>query len=502
MSVHIWPSARIAWQKADPSAASPLRVNAHRHLLSRFAFGPSPHTLARVHELHADGWWATQIRYAKAHPLYSASRRVASVGPLLDKSPSEVRQHLKSKGNEYGWDAMDQLSQVTLGLQAWSSAQLYETVVDFFANHLNVPNHNGDLWNSRHTFDRNVVRKYAFGTFTDMLLAAARNPAMLINLNNTESNGHGNGDNVNENYGRELLELHTVGAGHYTETDVRNSAYILSGRRANIEIGARSRYYFDPNYHYTGAVKVMAFKAGAHAAKDGAALGDRYLRYLASHPATAQHLAQKLCIRFVSDKPSAGLVRAIAAVYLKHKTAILPTITAIIRSTEFWESRGHKVRRPAENLIATLRILDIHPTDVAKATATLSWMTSSMGNRPLDWPAPNGYPDVATAWSSSGTLLDEWEYHRGFAQNWWKDSGFRQIDLTALYGKTGPKTSGEAINRLTQRITGMTFSATHRTVLQNFLQERSTTPLASSRLKSYLPHLVPLILDAPHHALR
>lgn len=503
MSTHIWSSAHEAWLKSDHGAAvKPLHANPNRHLLSRFAFGPSPHSLAQLSDIHADAWWARQIAYGKSHSHYKAAPHIAAIGTLLTHSPSTVRSYLKRRDNEYGWTAMDQLSQVTLGLQTWSPAQLYETVVDFFANHLNVQNHNGDVWNSRHTMDYSVIRKYAFGTFTDMLLASARNPAMLIYLNNTDSNGNGNGDNVNENYGRELLELHTVGVGNYTETDVRHSAYLMSGRRANVEIGAKSSYYFDPTHHYTAAVKVMGFSAHAHTAAEGQAVGDRYLKYLASHPATAKRLALKLCMRYVSDKPSAGLVAAVAKTYLAHKTAILPTLTAIFHSSEFWESRGRKVRRPTENLIATLRILNVHATDVAKATQTLSWMTSNMGNRPLEWPSPNGYPDVAEAWASSGTLLDEWEYHRGIAQNWWKSNGFSEVKLTDLFGKSKPTNSGAAVSVLTTRITGMTFSSVHHTALEKFLQERSATPIKSSKVDDMLPHLVPLILDSPYHAMR
>ena len=130
-----------------------------------------------------------------------------------------MQQWLIAHDNEYGWDAMDQLTEVTLGLQAWSPGQLYETLVDFFANHLNVPNHNGDLWNTRHAFDRDVIRRYALGKFSDMLLASAKHPAMLIYLSLAESTKAA----VNENYGRELLELHTVGL-HYSESDVQNAA--------------------------------------------------------------------------------------------------------------------------------------------------------------------------------------------------------------------------------------------------------------------------------------
>src|SRR5919112_1268803 len=131
---------------------------------------------------------------------------------------------LAANGNEYGWEAMDQLTRVTLGLQAWSRGQVYETAVDFFANHLNVANHSDGVWTTRHTMDRDVIRRHALGSYVNLLLASARNPAMLRYLSLASSTKSA----INENHGRELLELHTVGIGNYTEADVQNSARILT----------------------------------------------------------------------------------------------------------------------------------------------------------------------------------------------------------------------------------------------------------------------------------
>ena len=153
----------------------------------------------------------------------------------------------------------------------------------------------------------------------------------------------------------------------------------------------------------------------------------------------------------MSDNPSSALVTAVAKAYLDNKTQILPMVSTILRSTEFWESRGKKVRRPAENLLATIRILGVNPSDWSNGMSTLHWMTSAMGNVPLDWPAPNGYPDVAASWRSAGTLLNTWNYHLGFAGGWW--GTFPAVDPNVLYGGT-PANSGDAIDRLTRRLTG------------------------------------------------
>ncbi|PZS34742.1 MAG: DUF1800 domain-containing protein [Pseudonocardiales bacterium] len=486
----IWPSVTLAVANARRTAQVPLVWDPVGHVLSRMAFGPTAGSRAEADHLGISGWYHNQLAAGTAYRGYSGHAGVAAQGPLLSKSPWEVRQYLKSQNREFDWDAMDQLARVTLGLQTWSSAQVYETLVDFFSNHLNVANHNGDVWNTRHAYDRDVIRRHAMGSFTDMLLASARHPAMLTYLNLAESSKIA----INENYGRELLELHTVGL-IYSEDDVKNASRLLTGRT----IDGQSSYAYQPRDHYTGVVRVLGFAHANASAADGEPAGDALIRYLAKHPATAQRLATKLCVRYVSDHPSAALVSAVAHAYLANGTNILPMMTAILHSTEFWQSRGAKVRRPTENLIATVRILGPAASNMAKALDTLNWMSTSTGQLPLDWPTPDGYPDVAGAWRSSSTLLSSWTQHLGFAGDWWE--GFAASNKSALYGRT-PVNSGEAITLLTRRLTGMTFSAAHRALLQTFLDEPASTLMANSRLRWLLAPLIAIILDGPHHALR
>ncbi|MGX7679184.1 DUF1800 domain-containing protein [Jatrophihabitans sp. DSM 45814] len=493
MTIRIWPSIAAAQAHAARTARPPLVWDPETHLLSRFTFGAEPTIRAFLRAHGPDAWFADEIAGGKRLAPYAAVPAVAAAGPLLKQTPAQVRSWLKANGNEFGWEAMDQLSRVTLGLQAWSPARIYETVVDFFANHLNVSNHNGDLWNTRHTMDRDVIRRYALGSYTDMLFASARNPAMLTYLSLASSKKTA----VNENFGRELLELHTVGTGaRYTEDDVKNSARILTGRGLDVN----ANYVYRSEEHWLGAIQVLGFRHPNSSATAGEAAGDAYLRYLATHPSTATRLAQKMCVRYVSDTPSAALVSAVAASYLAGKTQIVPMLSTILRSDEFWSSRGAKVRRPTENLLATVRVLGIRPANMSQALQSLHWMTADLGNVPLDWGAPNGYPDQAAAWRSSGTLLTEWAYHRGLAQNWYQ--GFSKLNPEGLYGLPTPNTSGAAVDALTRRLTGMSFAPAHRAALQTFLGEPASTPLAKSNLRWYLSHLIPLILDAPHHALR
>ena len=304
---------------------------------------------------------------------------------------------------------------------------------------------------------------------------------------------------VNENYGRELLELHTVGVGAgYTESDVQNSAKILTGRTLDADFN----YVYNSAKHWVGPVTVLGFSHPNSTAAGGEAAGDAYLRYLAAHPSTASHLAQKLCVRFVSDTPTPSLVAEVAKAYLANGTRIIPMLDTIVRSSEFWASRGAKVRRPFENVLATIRALGVQPGDLTKSMPILHWMAVTVGQVPLDWSAPErlpgrrrrlafvrqpgepvGLPPRAGPELVAGRLRQARPDHASTA-------------------RPRPATSGEAVIALCGRLTGSRLPASHLQALQTFLGEPASTPIAKSSLRWYLGDLVSLILDSPQHSLR
>ena len=387
---------------------------------------------------------------------------------------------------------MDQLTEVTLGLQGWSPAQLYEVLVDFFSNHLNVPNHHGDLWNTRHAYDRDVIRALRRRVVHRHAARVLQPPGDAA----TTSTWPTRRSSASTRTTAASCSSCTRSGLHYTEDDVQNCARMLTGRT----LDQYQHYVYDDYIHATGAIRVLDFTHPNATGSGGLAAGDALLRYLAAHPFTAQNLARKLCVRLVSDAPSSELVGAVAKAYLDNGTQIVPMVSTILRSTEFWESRGRKVRRPAENALATLRTLGSTPTDWGQALTSLHWMTVDMGHCPLEWAAPNGYPDVAAAWRSAGTLLSMWNMHLGFTGGWW-DGLKTAVDPAKLYGGT-PANSGDAVDRLTRRLTGTTWSATDKATLQTFLGEPATTAMSQSRLQWLVQPLIAVILDGPHHALR
>ncbi len=246
---------------------------------------------------------------------------------------------------------MDDYARWVLMRRMTSKRQLLEVMAEFFENHLHVAAVGDPQFVHRVDYG-NTIRKHALGRFDQMLRATTTHPAMLIYLDAGESTK----EHPNENLGRELLELHTVGAGHYTEKDVRDSARILTGYSVDYWETWRAKYNAED--HYRGKVKVKGFKD-----KNGKIIGkattSAYLRYLAHHKDTAEHLAYKLCVKFIEDKPSKALVRHLARVYLDNDTAIVPVLRALVASRSFQQAHDNKVRDPGEDLVATYRVLGV-----------------------------------------------------------------------------------------------------------------------------------------------
>ena len=474
---------------------APLRWNPSRHLVSRFGFGP----VRGAYPATPDAWFDKQLSLAAKYTGTKALPGLATLYPYLALRPAQTRSALRAEGNEYGWTSMDQLSKATIALQCWSQCQLYESAVDFFSNKLNVANYSDGVWASRASYDRDVIRPNALGKYRDMLLAAMKHPAMLAFLNNDVSTWEA----PNENLGRELLELHTVGieAG-YTQKDVVNSARILTGRGIDYRV---SDYAWSQGAHWLGYVKVLGFSHSNNSPAKGEAVGDSYLKYLATHPNTAAKLARQLCVRYVSDAPSPELVQAVADVYLANDTAIVPMLRTIFTSTEFWDRQGAKIRRPQENLIATVRTLGRTPLDqgakLDDVVGNFGWMLSNSGQRPLAWQPPNGYPDVAAAWRSSGNLLEMWNQQFGLAHNWMSDD-FGDVPAGFFYGTLAPTTVGTAIDAMASTLLVNPLTAAERQALFTYLGEAETLKLSKSKLSWEDANVAALILHGATHAYR
>jgi uncharacterized protein (DUF1800 family) len=442
-----YPSASLAAKAAGRAHSSLFPHDPAAHLLRRATFGARPKDVADLQRLGIDAWLQRQLTPSSIKDTRGS--KAAAVFPLEGAKPATIVRRTK----QYSWDAMLATAQGTLARQIFSDRQLYEIVVDVFANHLHVAVP-AEQWHTSPSYIKDVIRRHALGRFEDMLLAAMKHPAMLNFLSNDQSRA----DNVNENLGRELLELHTVGrTAGYTEKMVRSSAQILSGRTLDSSTG---QYFFQAPAHWTGRVKVLGFTSSNNSIYKGEAVGDAYLQYLARHPATARMIARKLAIRFVSDTPSASLVNRLAHVYLAHGTSIKAVVDAIFKSSDFWAAVGGRMRRPLEDAVGAMRVLDVQRAPkMATPLGWLYWNLNDAGHTPYGWGPPNGYPDVAAAWLGAGAMLQRWNLHRAFVNGWWDHLGWTKP--SKLVKRTKTMTAYQWTKAVSQRLLGTVPSKTH-----------------------------------------
>lgn len=463
------------------------------HLLRRTSYGPTPELVSRAARLGRAAWLEQQLDPA-SFPDPEGDAVVARF-PSLALSPAQVR----SRYSVGSWDVMFDLGRAAIGRAAWSRRQLLEVLVDLWSNHLNVTCPSDNVWDNRHRYDADVIRPHALGRFADLLRAAITHPAMLTYLDNASSTKQA----PNENLGRELLELHTVGVdAGYTEAEVRDSARILTG----LTVDGSGAATYKPRWHWTGPVKVLDF-SHPNADADGSAVVTAYLDHLARHPATARRIARLLAVRFVADDPPAALVDRLAATYTASDTAIAPVLRELLTAPEFLAlaNRGDaKQRRPLESIVATVRALGF--AQARRGVAELDglyWALESMGHQPMAWPAPNGYPDVAAAWTSSAATLARWNVTLGLAAGWWP-KGFTHAPLTALLPRPRPATHGALVAALGQRLLQRPLPVAHVAAICAFLEVGTRTPVrADSEIVGWrLPYAVALVLSSPVHLAR
>ena len=298
-----------------------------------------------------------------------------------------------------------ELVRASLHRQTRSPAQLYEQMVEFWTNHFSIHLLDGAQRFRKPIDDRDVVRPHALGKFRDLLRASAHSPAMLTYLDNAQSIKGA----INENYGRELLELHTVGVGAgYTEADVVAVATVLTGWGVD---ASRTAFRFTARRHDDTPQTVMGWRTPP--GLTGEAQGASLLDYLAAHPATAAYLARKLVVRFVSDRPDPALVDTVAAAYLAADTDLAATLRVLFNDERFFTTATPRLRRPTEFLVAALRAVDgaVPGTGLQGRAGQVGIIRTSLeplGQVPFNWPAPNGYPDVDAAWLNPGALIPRW----------------------------------------------------------------------------------------------
>ncbi len=419
----------------------------------------------------------------------------------------ELREYARSKGYRPMREMLGELMVQKLVRARYSENQLTEVLTDFWFNHFNVSITDNESRPYVSSYERDAVRPHVLGDFRDMLEATAKHPAMLLYLDNARSvapegtrttfdrdqymrsrgrGGFGRGrrrgrgaggfdgeddperrraieqrrpQGLNENYARELMELHTLGVdGGYDQDDVVEVARAFTGwatyppgpaRREVEQRIARARRIPDAGFVFEDT---FIFRADAHDAEKKKILGKSYpagrgiedglevLDQLTAHPSTARHIATKLAVRFVSDQPPPELVDRLADRFRTSGGDLLRVTRALAESPEFWDpdARGAKIKSPFELTVSALRATG---AEIAHPRAVIEW-TQRMGQPLYAYQAPTGYPDRATAWVNTGSLLNRMNFGLQLATG--RVAGI-ELDLAGLNLNREPESLDDAL---------------------------------------------------------
>jgi len=324
---------------------------------------------------------------------------------------------------------LEDLTRATVLRAVLSERQLYEVMVQFWTDHFNIDPSKAEAKWLKAADDRDVIRAHALGNFREMLRESAVSPAMLWYLDGRANRRVKPEDKPNENYARELLELHTLGVhGGYTQQDVMEVARCLTGWTVRDKKKFfKGRVEFQAWAHDDGAKRLLGVEI---AAGGGARDLDRVLEIVVAHPSTARHVAEKLCRKFIADEPPEAAVAATAAAFARSGGDVPTTLRALFATEEFWrqDGRGKKFKRPFHFVVSALRATNAE-TDASKALVDY---LVRLGHAPFRYSTPDGYPEAASHWQSS--LLWRWNFASALANNGIKGTSVESETLRERLG--------------------------------------------------------------------
>ncbi len=430
-----------------PSGAAEL--DEVSHALNRLTFGARPGDYARVAALGVPAFIEEQLAPQRIddwlcdrvirHEFESLADPESRLFPRQGDSSDPLQQlfpAMKDRGARVAelYDYKDKvlledLTRATVLRAVLSDRQLFEVMVHFWSDHFNIDPSKAECKWLKPADDRDVIRAHALGSFRSLLRASAVSPAMLWYLDGRVNRVTKAGDKPNENYARELLELHTLGVhGGYTQQDVMEVARCLTGWTArDRKKFFKGRIEFNARQHDDGPKLVLGQRIPAGL---GARDLDRVLEIVVAHPNTARHLAWKLCRRFIGDEPPEAAVTATAAAFAASSGDIPTTLRALFATPEFRApaARGVKFKRPFHFVVSALRATNAE-TD---ASRQLIDYLVRLGHAPFRYATPDGYPEEATHWQS--TLLWRWNFSTALAANRIKGT---RIEAEALRARVG-----------------------------------------------------------------
>jgi uncharacterized protein (DUF1800 family) len=439
------------------------------------------------------------------------------------KKPAKQPQlSLAELGKRDAIRCLGELQQAKILRAALSERQLNEVMVDFWSNHFNVDIRKDDCRALKVADDRDAIRPHVLGKFRDILGASAKSPAMLKYLDNAENAvprersafektvievyvGYKLGipvaglipdkEGPNENYGREILELHTLGVdGGYTQKDVQEVARCFTGWGVDGGYGA---FEFKRERHDKAEKTVLGVKIPAGG---GIKDGEKVLDILARHPSTARFISRKLCQRFVADDPPVALVDRAAKVFTESDGDIRRVVETIVTSPEFFSPKAFraKIKSPFEYAVSAVRATGAHfisappPMDKARGTIegaatlgygnenlaklkkkTLNWSVYEMGEPLFACAAPTGYPETSSKWVSPGALIDRLNFAIALTEQNVSDVRFDPAALAKGVDIDQPRAVLERLGDVL--LQGSMSEATRRTLLAKGLPKEGGT---------------------------
>ena len=431
---------------ADPAFDRKLSKDLRpEHALNRLAFGARPGDVARVRTLGLNRWIDEQLhpermavnpllaeRLAPLQTINLTTAQIAERYPLRTAAKKGKKKDMvppaKRPGRPGAIVGAD-LVEAKIYRALYSDRQLEEVLVDFWFNHFNVYLNKGPERLMVTSYERDAIRPYVLGRFEDMLLATAKHPAMLFYLDNWQSvdpkametmmRKRAGGKQLskrarglNENYARELMELHTLGVdGGYTQRDVVEVARCFTGWTLRDPRRGAS-YFFAPMLHDQTEKTVLGHRiAAGRGEEDGLAV----IGILATHPATARFISRKLAQRFVADQPPQALVDRMAATFTKSQGDLREVMRTMIGAPEFFSEGAYrsKLKSPFEMVVSAARALDADVTDAKPLSARIDELGQPLYRKE----EPTGYYNTADEWTNTAGLVGRMNVANALAAN-------------------------------------------------------------------------------------
>jgi uncharacterized protein (DUF1800 family) len=473
------------------------------HALSRLTYGARPGDVERVRAVGVSAWIDRQLRprtvddSATDRALVELTTLRMPISEALREFPRpDPKLRAKIANGEMSRQEMQALypmdkrpARIATELQAakvvravTSERQLEELMVDFWFNHFNVFAGKGDVRWYVSAYEREAIRPFAMGKFPDLVRATAYHPAMLFYLDNWLSArpdfvvpvgpNRGRKGGLNENYARELMELHTLGVdGGYTQKDVTEVARAFTGWTID-RPQTDGHFIFRPGMHDGGEKIVLGQRIPAGGGRDD---GERVIEILTRHPATARFIATKLVRRFVSDTPPPALVARVAGTYTSTGGDISAMLRTIFESPEFFSEDAYraKIKKPFEFVASAVRALG--GTTDATGGMALARASAEIGEPLYQAQPPTGYADRGAVWVNAGALLARMNFALGLASGRYPHVN---VALPALVAGADPSSPAAVLDRLLASIVADQPGPETRAVLTAQLSEPQITRLS------------------------